>query len=114
MKRGDEDIDKKKEITPADIIADETDEVKEAVVEGQAETVMLDYVLAPSGNPCFDAPELIATLDADMMAGSPDSVQFKSAPIFLKESLTFPYRYGVKFVTAVLKDKGKEKAFAEV
>ena len=35
MKAGDIDIDKKKEITPADIIADETDEVKEAVVEGR-------------------------------------------------------------------------------
>ena len=114
MKAGDEDIDKKKEITPADIVADETDEVKEAVVEGQAETVMLDYVLAGSGKSVADAPEVIDALDADMMAGSSDSVEFKSAPIFLKESLTFPYRYGVKFVTAVLKDEGKQKAFADV
>jgi len=114
MKRGDEDIDKKKEITPADIVADETDEVKEAVVEGQAETVMLDYVLAPSGRSAADAPEVVAALDADMMKGSSDSVEFQTAPIFLKESLTFPYRYGVKFVAAVLKDEGKEKAFADV
>ncbi len=113
MKTG-EDIDKKKQITPADIVADETDEVKEAVVEGQAETVMLNYVLAGTGKSVVDAPEIVAALDADMMAGSPDSVEFRSAPIFLKESLTFPYRYGVKFVTAVLKNEGKEKAFADV
>ena len=75
---------------------------------------MLDYVLSSSGRTVVDAPELIAALDADMMTGSPDSVEFRSAPIFLKESLTFPYRYGVKFVTAVLKDEGKDKAFAGV
>jgi hypothetical protein len=114
MKAGDIDIDKKKEITSADLVADETDEVKEAVVEGQAETVMLDYVLAPTGRSVADAPEVVAELDADMMKGSPDSVEFQAAPIFLKESLTFPYRYGVKFVAAVLKDEGKEKAFADV
>ncbi len=114
MKDGDTDIDKKKEITPADIVADETDEVKEAVVEGQAETVMLDYVLAPSGRSAADAPEVVAELDADMIKGSPDSTEFQTAPIFLKESLTFPYRYGVKFVAAVLKDQGKTKAFADV
>ena len=114
MKAGDIDIDKKKDITPADIIADETDEVKEAVVEGQAETVMLDYVLAPTGRSVVDAPEVMAALDADMMKGSPDSVEFQNAPIFLKESLTFPYRYGVKFVASVLKDDGKEKALAGV
>lgn len=114
MQAGDIDIDKKKQITPADIVADETDEVKEAVVEGQAETVMLDYVLAPTGRSVVDAPEVVSALDADMMTGSADSVEFKSAPIFLKESLTFPYRYGVKFVAAVLKDDGKQKAFADV
>jgi hypothetical protein len=114
MKAGDIDIDKKKDITPADIVADETDEVKEAVVEGQAETVMLDYVLAPSGKSVADAPEVVAALDADMIKGSPDSVEYQSAPIFLKESLTFPYRYGVKFVAAVLQEGGKQKAFTGV
>ncbi len=114
MKAGDIDIDKKKVITPADIEADETDEVKEAVVEGQAEAVMLDYVLAAVGKSIVNSPDMLATLDAEMMAGSPDSVEFKSAPIFLKESLTFPYRYGVKFVAALLENGGKEKAFPGV
>jgi len=43
--------------------------------------------------------------------GTADSVQFRNAPNFLKEVLTFPYRYGVDFVTAVLVAKGKEAAF---
>ena len=112
LKGGNGDLDKKKEIMPEDIVADEADEVKEAVVEGQAETVMLDYILSPSGKSATDAPEVVEELDAAMTKGSPDSVEFQTAPIFLKESLTFPYRYGVKFVTAVLKDEGKGKAFA--
>jgi hypothetical protein len=114
LKAGEIDIDKKKDLTPADFVSDEMDEVKEAVVEGQAEAVMLDYVLAPSGRSVTNAPEVIAILDADMMAGSPDSLQFKNAPIFMKESLTFPYRYGVKFVAAVLKAQDRDRAFAGV
>jgi hypothetical protein len=107
------DIDKKKEITPADIVADEADDTKQAVVEGQAEAVMLDYALAGAGRTLVDSPDVIAALDHDMMDGTPDSVQFRNAPIFLKESLTFPYRYGVEFVVALLKTGGKGKAFAE-
>jgi hypothetical protein len=106
------DIDKKKEITPADIAGDEADETKQAVVEGQAEAAMLDYALAGAGRSLVDSPEVVAALDHDMMDGTPDSVQFRNAPIFLKESLTFPYRYGVEFVVALLKTGGKGKAFA--
>jgi hypothetical protein len=106
------DIDKKKEITSADIASDELDETKQAVVEGQAEAAMLDYALAGAGRSLVDSPEVVAALDHDMMEGTPDSVQFRDAPIFLKESLTFPYRYGVEFVVALLKTGGKGKAFA--
>src|SRR5581483_10727826 len=112
MKKGDVDLDKKKHITPDDIEADEADEAREAVVEGQAEAIMLNYILAPVGRTVLNSPETLATLDADMLSGTPDSAEFKNAPIFLRESLTFPYRYGLKFVAALLQDGGKEKAFA--
>jgi hypothetical protein len=39
---------------------------------------------------------------------------FKDAPIFLKESLTFPYSYGLEFEVKLLQKGGKEKAFAAV
>ena len=112
LKRNSEDLDKKKDITPADIERDEADETLEAVVEGQAEAVMVDYLLEPAGRSVWNAPEVLAELDADMLKGDPDSVVFKNAPIFLKESLTFPYRYGVEFVAAMGQDGGKPKAFA--
>jgi hypothetical protein len=106
------DLDKKKDITPADIEKDEGDETLEAVVEGQAEAVMVDYLLEPTGRSVWNAPEVLAELDADMLKGDPDSLVYKNAPIFLKESLTFPYRYGVEFVAAMGQDGGKPKAFA--
>jgi hypothetical protein len=109
--RNAKDLDKKKDITPADIERDEGDETLEAVVEGQAEAVMVDYLLEPAGRSVWNAPEVLAELDADMLKGDPGSVVFKNAPIFLKESLTFPYRYGVEFVAAMGQEGGKSKAF---
>jgi hypothetical protein len=114
LSRNSEDLDKKKDITPADIEKDEADETLEAVVEGQAEAVMVDYLLEPAGRSVWNAPEVLAELDADMLKGDPDSQVFKSAPLFLKESLTFPYRYGVEFVAAMGQDGGKPKAFADL
>jgi hypothetical protein len=49
-----------------------------------------------------------------MANGTDDSTVFKDAPIFLRESLTFPYSYGLKFEVKLLEKGGKEKAFPEV
>jgi hypothetical protein len=111
LKKGSEDLDTKKKITPDDIVTDENSEARQAVVEGQAMVVLLDYMLAPMHRSVADSPEIVNTLNEDMRAGTPDSVQYRNAPIFLKESLTFPYRYGVEFEAELLRREGKEKAF---
>jgi len=112
LRRGDEDLDKKKNLTPEDFTKDEDSEARQAVVEGQAMVVLLDYMLAPMHRTVADSPEIVDTLSADMANGSPDSVQYRNAPIFLKESLTFPYRYGLEFEAEVLRARGKQAAFA--
>src|SRR5947207_1615044 len=112
LKRGSEDLDTKRNLKPEDLVKDEDSEARQAVVEGQAMVVLLDYMLAPMHRTVADSPEVVETLNADMAAGTPDSVQFKKAPISLKESLTFPYRYGMEFEAEVLRAQGKEKAFA--
>jgi hypothetical protein len=113
MKKGEKDLGElKKDPTPEDIENDEIDDAREAVVEGQAETVMMQYELAPVGRSIADSPELVESMESQMANGTDDSKVFKDAPIFLKESLTFPYSYGMKFVIAVLEKGGKEKAFA--
>jgi hypothetical protein len=111
LKKGTEDLDTKRTLKPEDFTKDEDSEARQAVVEGQAMVVLLDYMLAPMRRTVADSPEVVDTLNADMAAGTPDSVQYKNAPIFLKESLTFPYRYGMEFEAEVLRAQGKQKAF---
>jgi hypothetical protein len=115
MKRGEKDLGEiRKDPTPADIENDEMDDTREAVIEGQAETVMLQYELAPVGRSILDSPDLVDAMESQMSSGTDDSKVFKDAPIFLRESLTFPYSYGLKFEVKLLEKGGKEKAFAGV
>jgi hypothetical protein len=115
MKKGDKDLGEiRKDPTPEDIENDEIDDSREAVVEGQAEAMMLEYELAPLGKSIVDSPELVETMEAQMSDGTDDSKVFKDAPIFLRESLTFPYSYGLNFVVKLMEKGGKQKAFADV
>jgi len=115
MKKGDKDLGEiKKDPTPDDIENDEMDDARQAVVEGQAETIMIQYALAPAGRSITDAPELVEAMESTMVNGTPDSAVFKDAPIFIRESLTFPYSYGMEFVVKLMVKAGKQKAFAGV
>jgi hypothetical protein len=114
MKAGDTDLNDKSQPTPADVGNDEIGEARQAVLEGQAMVVLIDYMLAPTGKSLLTSPQIADALKQGMLVGTADSVKFKNAPIFLKESLTFPYRYGLDFETELLRSGGKEKAFAGV
>jgi hypothetical protein len=111
MKVGGTDLEEKKEPTPTDIANDEISEARQAVVEGQAMVVLVDYMLAPTGQSILTSPQIADALKEGMLVGTSDSPEFKDAPIFLKEELTFPYRYGLDFETELLRIGGKEKAF---
>jgi hypothetical protein len=111
MKPADADLDKKKEITWEDIANDEIGSTRQAVVEGQAMVVLVDYMLAPMGQSLQDSPQVVKALKQGMLVGTADAVQFQNAPIYMKEALTFPYRYGIDFVAEMLTKGGKEKAF---
>jgi hypothetical protein len=103
-----------KQNTPSasDIENDEESGARQAIVEGQAMVVLLDYSLAPTGKTLLDSPQIVDALKQGMMTGAADSPAFRDAPIFLKETLTFPYRYGLDFTGALLKAGGKELAYA--
>jgi hypothetical protein len=98
--------------TPDDILTDEVQAARQAVVEGQAMVTLLDYSLAPLGKSLLDAPQIAEVLKQGMLAGTADTPTFQSAPIFLKDTLTFPYRYGIDFSVALLNSGGKDLAFA--
>ena len=94
------------------IQTDEVDTAREAVLEGQAMAVYIDYLLAPSGKSLLTDPEVVDNV-ADS-GDSSDSPVLARAPLLLKESLLFPYQDGLKFEQTVLKDEGQQGAFAGV
>jgi hypothetical protein len=115
MKRGEKDLAEiKKDPTPADIENDEIDNAREAVLEGQAQAMMFQYAIAPTGHSIATSPELVGAMEEESLTGTPSTKVFNDAPIFLKESLTFPYSYGLDFVLKVLQKDGKKQAFAGV
>ncbi|MGC9292236.1 MAG: hypothetical protein ACP5EP_05870 [Acidobacteriaceae bacterium] len=90
---------------------DEDDTARDAVLEGQAMAVFIDYALAPAGKNLLTAPDLVAKMKQEMTDNSGSPVMAR-APLLLQESLVFSYREGLDFITAVLQAKGKDAAFA--
>jgi hypothetical protein len=90
---------------------------RRALVEGQAMHVLVNYTLAsaeawagPAGARSRSlqyAPEFTAMFDKQK-----NSPVLERAPLFIRESLTFPYSYGFLFVQEVADRRGKEGAFA--
>ena len=115
MKKGDKDLGEiRKDPTPEDIENDEVDNAREAVVEGQAQAMMFQYALAPTGHTITNSPTLVGAMEDETLTGTAGTKVFNDAPIFMKESLTFPYSYGMDFVIKLMQAGGKEKAFAGV
>lgn len=115
MKKGEKDLGEiRKDPTPADIENDEMDNAREAVIEGQAQAMMFQYAIAPTGHSIATSPALVDAMEEETLTGTPSTKVFNDAPIFLKESLTFPYSYGMQFVVKLMQKGGKEKAFAGV
>ena len=90
---------------------DEIDTARDAVAEGQATAVMMDYVLKPMGKSLVKDPEVMELLK-DKMTGAGDSPVMARAPLLLSESMLFPYREGLSFEQDVWMDQGRDAAFA--
>lgn len=89
---------------------DEMDTARDAVAEGQATAVMMDYVLKPMGKSLVKDPEVLDLLK-DQMTGS-DSPVMSRAPLLLSESMLFPYKEGLSFEQDLWMDEGQHAAFA--
>ncbi len=114
MSKHDEDIEKHGlDDLDALVRNDEESTCRSSVLEGQAMIVLLDYVLAPSGQSVEKMPQVV-DLMGDSMDKGHDSPVFDSAPLLLQEELAFPYRQGMKFVKDLLVAGGKQLAFTGV
>lgn len=92
---------------------DERDTARDAVLEGQAMAVYLDYTLKPAGKSLLTSPDVMRT-PKDALDTSGSSPIMDRAPLLLQQSLLFPYRDGLGFEQRLLKDKGAPYAFAGV
>jgi hypothetical protein len=90
---------------------DEMDTARDAVAEGQATAVMMDYVLKPLGKSLVKDPEIMERLK-DQMSSSENSPVMARAPLLLSESMMFPYREGLSFEQDIWMDQGQTAAFA--
>ena len=95
------------------IATDEQDTAREAVLEGQAMAVLVDYSLKPMGQSVISQPDLVKA-KADEQSVDADSPVLQRAPLLLQEALLFPYREGLKFEVDMLQDKGPGGAFGGV
>jgi hypothetical protein len=66
MKAGNTDLAEKAQPTPEDIENDEISTARQAIIEGQAMAVMVDYLLAPSGQTLVNSRELLNKLKQGM------------------------------------------------
>src|SRR5882762_1805919 len=92
--------------------SDDSEMARMAVMEGQATWLMTEVQARRSNQSIASNPALLDV----MSGGSERSVQFpifNSVPLYLRETLVFPYTEGARFQNAVYAKMGKD-AFAEV
>jgi hypothetical protein len=95
----------------ARIGSDELETARQAVAEGQAMVVFIDYTLKPTGKTLADSPEVGERMK-EAAADPSSSPIMARAPLLLQRSLMFPYADGLNFEQALLKAGGRQAAFA--
>src|SRR5436853_2102949 len=106
MMKKDEEIEKRGPEDPNALVKiDEESTCRTAIMEGQAMIVMLDYILAAGGKSLQASPEFVDLMQAQMEKKG-ESPIFESAPLLLREELTFPYSEGMKFMRNLLVSGG--------
>ncbi len=84
-----------------------------AVMEGQATWLMSEYLTRRTGQSLKDSPVLLKMMSNPSNFESADFPVFSRAPLYLKESLVFPYTKGMLFQHELFMKHG-QAAFAEV
>lgn len=84
-----------------------------AVMEGQATWLMSEFLARRTGRSLKDAPMLVTLMSRASDLASGQYPVFSRAPLYLRETLMFPYRDGLLFQQAVIEKLGMA-GFAEV
>ncbi|MBI2678815.1 MAG: hypothetical protein HYX28_08540 [Candidatus Koribacter versatilis] len=97
-----------------EVHVDEPGTARQAIIEGQAMVVLIDYILAPSGHTVADSPMIGEMIKMNAQRQNDEYPLMAKAPLYLRDSLMFPYTYGMDFVEAMLHRGGRQLAFAGV
>src|ERR1700689_4088361 len=92
---------------------DDASTAREAVMEGQATWLTWAYVSKRNGGKAEVAADMIEKLTDNSSSGSSDFPVFAKEPLYLRDSLVFPYDEGMKFQDAVYHKLGR-KSFDEI
>ncbi|HUA86156.1 MAG TPA: hypothetical protein VMB85_20005 [Bryobacteraceae bacterium] len=92
---------------------DDASTARQAVMEGQATWLTWAYMSEHNGGKAEVSPELIDELTKSVGADGADYPVFTNAPLYMKESLVFPYDEGLKFQDAIYHKMGRA-AFDQV
>ena len=84
-----------------------------AVMEGQATWLMSEYLTQRTGQSLKDSPVLVKLMSRASEAASGQYPVFDRAPLYLRETLLFPYTQGMLFQHAVVEKLGTS-GFSEV
>lgn len=84
-----------------------------AVMEGQATWLMSEYLTRKTGQSLKDSPVLVKMMSRMAELAGDQYPVFDRAPLYLRETLIFPYTQGMLFQHAVFEKMGKA-AFTEV
>ena len=84
-----------------------------AVMEGQASWLMAEYLARKAGQSLATSPDLLDTMAHSIESGASQFPVFESEPLYLRETLVFPYSQGLLFQNAVY-ERMKQAAFEEV
>ena len=89
-----------------DADGDEQLTARQAVIEGQATWLSWAFLSKKAGGRGEVPPKLLDRLAEGAGASGDDFPVFSQAPLYIRESLTFPYTEGMKFQDAVYQELG--------
>ena len=89
------------------------DLARAAVLEGQASWIMVEYAMRQSGKSMVESPLLAVTAASASRFEAGQYPAYSSAPLYIRESLLFPYTEGLLFQQAVIEKRGAA-GFSEV
>jgi hypothetical protein len=94
--------------------SDDDATARQAVMEGQATWLMVAYLAKEAGSQTEVPPAMIEMMKKSVESSAVQQYPvFSQAPLYIRESLVFPYADGLAFQDAVFRKLGKD-AFAEV